>query len=90
MGKAQMLENTALILPQCKIAHSFFMRFSIDLIFCNKENKIVLLQENFSPWKISKFAALANYMIELPAGKIKTTECSRGDYLKISPLYPKL
>lgn len=86
MGKAQLLENEALILPQCKIVHSFFMKFPIDLIFCDQENKIVLLQENFKPWKISKFSLLTNYIIELPAGKIKATECSLGNYLKLSPL----
>lgn len=86
MGKAQISENEALILPQCKIVHSFFMRFPIDLIFCDQENKIVLIQENFSPWKISKFAASANYIIELQSGKIRATGTVLGNYLKFNPL----
>lgn len=84
MGKEKIDYNFALIFSNCKIVHSFFMKCSIDLIFCNKTNEVIFLQKNFKPWKISKFSLNADYIIELASGRIESLDLRVGDRLDFS------
>ena len=62
--------------------HTLFMRFPIDVIWLNSENRVVDLKTGVLPfnprridtWRIHKPKKPAKYVIELGSGKIGNTE----------------
>lgn len=64
--------STAYVLKPCNGIHSFFMRFPIDVIFIDKENRILLCVENMKPWRINPIVKNAHAVIEMKAGNLST------------------
>jgi uncharacterized protein len=61
--------------------HMFFVFYPIDVLFLNKNKKVVQLKENFKPFKIIIPKKPAKYIIELPNNTIKKTNTKIGDIL---------
>lgn len=60
-----------LLFENCKIIHSFFLRFSFDAIFLDKNFQAIALYSEFKPFRISKYYKNAKYVLEIPKGTIK-------------------
>jgi uncharacterized membrane protein (UPF0127 family) len=73
-----MPDNLALHISPCPSIHTFFMRYGIDVLYVNDKNQIVGLEENLAPGKTGKRFSKVLSVIELPAGKIKTTSTAVG------------
>jgi hypothetical protein len=68
----------------CESVHTFFMRFSIDLVYLDRKGCVRKLRCAVGPWRLS--ACLTAYsVLELPAGTIRATGTERGDRLEIVP-----
>ncbi|MFM8269969.1 MAG: DUF192 domain-containing protein [Pseudomonadota bacterium] len=52
MGKAQVLENEAIVFPKCNSIHTFFMRVPIDVIFVSETGKVVKVFSGLVPWRL--------------------------------------
>ena len=59
--------------------HMFFVFYPIDVLFLNKNKKVVQLKENFKPFRIMIAKKPAKYIIELPDKTIKKTNTKLGD-----------
>jgi len=59
--------------------HMFFVFYPIDILFLNKNKKVVELKENFKPFRVMIAKKPAKYIIELPQGTIKKTNTLLGD-----------
>lgn len=59
----------------------YFVFFSIDILFLDKNKKIVELKENFRPFTNYYPKNLAMYLVELPAGTIKKHKVAINDKL---------
>ncbi len=59
------------------------MHFPIDVLFADKNNKIIAVLPAVFPFRISKVYFDAAYVIELPMGTLETTSTSAGDLLEI-------
>ena len=81
MPRNSLPSEEGLLLDPCNSIHMFFMKFPIDAVFLDKENKVVLLLENFKPWRISPFVKNAKTVLELPAGRCKG-RVSAGDLIE--------
>ena len=79
--KKSLLENEGLIIKPCFSVHTFFMRFKIDILFVNKQNKIIALYENVKPWRILPLHFKSYYVIELPAGSISSKNIKVKDLM---------
>jgi uncharacterized protein len=64
--------------------HSIGMLFPIDLMFLNKERKVVHLEEHFRPFRVSRVSLKAMSVLELPAHTIYRSGTQVGDALEIS------
>ena len=62
----------------------FFMRFSIDLIYIDRQKRVRKVKSNIAPWRIST-CFTAHSVLELPVGIVRETGTRRGDLLEISP-----
>ena len=58
--------NYALLFNKCNSIHTFFMKSNIDVIMCNKDNKILYYYNNFKKNKIIWPKKNVSKVIELP------------------------
>ena len=72
--------QTALLLDPCPQIHTCFMRFSIDVIFLDENNKVVGVIETMKPWRMSKWYFGSKRTLELPTGSLKAS-VKEGDEL---------
>jgi len=82
MFKKDISEKEALIFENCKQIHTFFMKFNIDVIYLDKEFKVIKLEENVVPFRICKWVNKATYIIEIKSGLIKKKKIEIGDKIK--------
>lgn len=84
LGRKEFKKGEALLIKPCQQIHTFFMRFSIDLLFLDKRNWIVKTIKNFPPWRISGIYPKAKSCLELPSGIIESTFTQEGDEIFFS------
>lgn len=82
LGRDGMADGEALVIPDCRQVHTFFMRFQIDVIFLDAQG-IVLLTRSLAPNRISPLVWKAKTVVETPAGTLKRTGVREGDMLSI-------
>ncbi len=70
-----------LLITPCSSVHTFGMSYPIDVLFIDKNGKILKIVENMSSGKMS-MALSSRYVLELPAGTAQQTACSIGDELE--------
>lgn len=83
MFKKTLEYNEGLIIAPCNSIHMFFMNFPLDVLFVDKENRVVGISEKIKPWRISKVFFKAHYVIELPSGTVERLNISKSDILFI-------
>lgn len=83
LGRVTLARGEALILMPCNSVHTFFMRFSIDVVFVSSSGKVVGIASNLVPWRLSKIYFGAHFVIEFPAGTVQSVSLSKGDILQI-------
>lgn len=82
--KRKSLSNKeALILAPSNCIHSFFMRFTIDVLFLNKAGKVIGALSSFKPFRLSPTYFNASSVIELPEATLKLSQTQIGDIIKI-------
>ena len=64
--------------------HTNFMRFPIDLVFLDKENRVTKIREAMGPWRYD-FSRAAG-VIEMNAGAARAGGISPGDQLVFTSL----
>ncbi len=69
----------ALIIKPCNSIHTFFMRFPIDVVFVDANNRITKTIRSMRPFRISGIYLNALFVIELPAGTLEKTSTQAGD-----------
>jgi uncharacterized protein len=66
--------------------HTFFMRFTIDVIGLDKEMRVIKLWSDLSPFRITSVSMKLRSVVELPAGKIRECKVELGDKLSMTPI----
>ena len=82
----ELKEGDGLFFPKSNSAHTFFMRFPIDIVFLTKNNTVVGIEE-IKPWKITKIHWKAKSMLEVPFGTCRKKQIQCGDKLEITPCF---
>ena len=70
--------GSGLHIKPCRSIHTFFMNYSIDVLYLSEQNDVINCDEHISPRKIGKMNAHTNSVVELPAGTIKKTNTQVG------------
>ena len=80
IGKPQLALNQGLMLSSCNSVHTFGMKYDIDLVYVNRDKKIVKLVQGLKPNRVS-FCLNAASTLELNSGVIKNLGINFGDHL---------
>lgn len=89
LGRDHLPEGDGLILHPCNSVHMFFMRFSIDVAFLDRDGEVVGLSYLLPPGAVSPLYRRARQAVELPAGTLGRTGTKLGDVLMLRPLPPR-
>jgi uncharacterized membrane protein (UPF0127 family) len=57
----------AYILPSCSSIHTWFMQMAIDLIYLDKNKKVLKTDSEVKPWRMKVGPPGTYFVIELPA-----------------------
>jgi uncharacterized protein len=77
-------EGGALVIDPCNSIHMFGMRYPLDIIFLDKESKVVFMYRGIKPWRMGRVVRGAKLAIELPEGVIEKSGTQVGDTLVMS------
>ena len=62
----------------------WFMRFPIDAVFLDREQRVLRVVEHLAPWRMAGCRG-AKAVVELPAGEAARVGLAPGDRLLLSP-----
>jgi len=82
MGKSAISDEEALVFYRTNSIHTFFMRFSIDLIYFDINLKILKITPNLKPWRFS-FCPKAYGVIEVLRGEAEAKGVTIGQDLRL-------
>jgi hypothetical protein len=82
LGKKYLQKGKALIIRPCNTVHTFFMRFSIDVIFIDKKYKVIKIISCLKPFSFSGVCWKAILVIEFPSGTLNSSNVGLGDSLQ--------
>jgi len=89
LGRRSLGANEGLLLTPCIAVHTAFMRFPIDVVFIDRNGRVVRIVSNVRPWRMTG-SLRARAVIELAAGTAAATAIQPGDRLYIAPAAPPL
>ena len=67
MFRKQLEEGEGLLLENCSSIHCCFMNFPIDVVYLNKQMK-VLKVETVRPWRVGSLVRGAKHVLEVASG----------------------
>ena len=71
-----------LLLVPCRSVHTYFMRFSIDVVFLSRDMEIVEIVREMGPWRITRMYFRAYQALELKGGAVPE-DIKVGDQLEV-------
>ncbi len=81
MGHTGLAAGQTLILQPESSIHTFFMRFPLDVLFLDTDNKVLHLYQALPPWRVSRIVRGSKRIAELPPGAIAGSGTQVGDQL---------
>jgi uncharacterized membrane protein (UPF0127 family) len=83
MGKRGLGEGEGLLIAPCGSVHTMFMRFPLDVVFLDRENRITKIAADLRPYRMSMGKG-GKRALELPAGAAGRAGLKAGDRLEFS------
>jgi uncharacterized membrane protein (UPF0127 family) len=88
LGRDGLAEGAALIIAPCQAVHTFRMRFPIDIVFADRQGRVVHVRSHVGARRIA-VAWRAFAVIELPAGAAQHADLHVGDCLAVVDRTPR-
>lgn len=83
LGHPPLKSGEGLLLQGEKAIHTVGMGFPIDVLFLDRDSRVVHLLHAMPPLRFSEFVWRARSVLELPPGKIQETGTSLDDQIEI-------
>lgn len=85
LGHTGLAPGEGLVIDPCNSIHTFFMKFTIDVLFVGRDDRVVRVLHAVPPWRLTWIYFRANRVVELPAGTLKASGTRAGDVLSFRP-----
>ena len=69
-----------------KSIHMFFMRMSLDIVFCDEDMQVVRIVHDLSPWRLAG-CRRARYVLEIGPGEADRLGLHEGMVLQVDPAF---
>ncbi|HSK17423.1 MAG TPA: DUF192 domain-containing protein [Gaiellaceae bacterium] len=84
LGRAGLARGEGLLLRPASSIHMWFMRFPIDAVFLDGEQRVLKVVPGLAPWRLAGCRG-AREVLELPAGEAARVGLAAGDRLAVRP-----
>lgn len=81
--KSAFVPGQGLWIKPSRGVHTFAMRFAIDVVYLDKDKRVVHLEEQLKPWRVAPVRLQAASVLELPANTLGPSGTKLGDELEI-------
>jgi uncharacterized membrane protein (UPF0127 family) len=81
LGRTGLENGEGLWIVPCEAVHTFGMRFAIDLIYLDRDRRVLKVRNAVVPSRISG-CFRAHSILELPPGAVAATRTQPGDQLQ--------
>ena len=82
LGRDGLEPGEGMLIDRAGSVHMFFMRFPIDVVFMDRDWRVVGVRHELRPWRVAG-ARRAVAALELPAGAAAAAGIEDGDVLAI-------
>ena len=65
------------------LMHMFFMRFAIDIVFLDRGGRVIRVDSNLRPWRISSLVLRARSALEIEVGATARADTRIGDLIVV-------
>jgi hypothetical protein len=79
IGHPPPAEGEGLLLAPCSGVHMHWMKYALDILFLDGEDRVVAVYDELRPWRFSKTHKDAVCAVELPVGTLRRTGTRIGD-----------
>jgi uncharacterized protein len=84
LGRKELDRGESLWLRPCKSIHTIGMKFSIDVVFMDDKNIVVVVKEGLRPNRMTFLYPRAVSVLELTSGTLAATDTRVGDRINIA------
>jgi len=82
LNRRKFAKGEGLLLDRCYGVHTFGMRFPIDVLFLDKDLRVIRAVKALPPYRTS-IVKKAVYVLELPVGALETSHTEENDQIQI-------
>ena len=82
LGRSGLPDDAGLLIRPTNSVHTAFMQFPIDVVFFDRELRVVRVAADLPPWRAAA-RRRAKGVLELPAGAAARAGLREGDVLRI-------
>jgi uncharacterized membrane protein (UPF0127 family) len=86
LGRTRLEPDEGMLIRPAGAVHTLFMRFTIDLVFLDRELTVLSVREAVPPWRVVAQRG-AKATLELPAGGAARTGLAPGQKLQVADRY---
>jgi uncharacterized membrane protein (UPF0127 family) len=83
MGRSGLAHGKALYFPGCGCVHTCFVRFRLDLIFLDRQMRVIRIARNIRPWRLAVGCRGAKGVVETASGWLPRDSLAEGDTVSI-------
>ena len=83
LGHSKLNEDAGMWIHRCNSIHTFFMKFSIDCVFVDKNLKVKAVFNDVKPWRLVPPVWGASSVFELASGAAARMNICVGDQLYV-------
>jgi hypothetical protein len=84
LGRGGLERGEGILLRPASSIHMWFMRFAIDAVFLDREDRVLRIVSHLRPWRVAGCKG-AKAVVELPAGECERVGVSPGDVVRVRP-----
>ena len=83
IGRGEFAVGSGMYIPACNSIHTFFMKFTIDCVFVDKNLKVKAVVNSVKPGRLVGPYWTSRSVFELPSGMIEEKKIQVGDQLHV-------
>jgi uncharacterized protein len=83
LGRGELPAGEGILLVPGGSIHTLFMRFPIDVVFLDRDDRVVGTRSTLRPWRMA--FARARKTLELAAGEVQRLGLESGEQLVLEP-----
>ncbi len=83
LGRKSLGTEQALWIRRCNSIHTYFMKFTIDCVFLDKQKRVKAIYPSVKPFRIIWPVWGASSVIEFPAGRVQELGIQVGEELHV-------